>query len=161
MSPPVFNNILQIGIVVHDVNVTVQNYRDLLDLNKWHFNYVDTKNGKGRNFRRGDQPVDAKAKIAWMRIGNVELEIIEPWDEDSVYTQFLREKGPGIHHVMFATKDYGNCAERMAANNIAVLGCGELQDTRFQMFDTQKRLGMICEIAEGEPLEPDESIEPR
>lgn len=158
MSHPLFDNIVQIGVVVENVDATVTKYRELLDLHEWHINYVDTDSGKGSNFRKEDKRISTKAKIAWINIGNVELEIIEPQDEDSVYSQFLRDKGPGIHHVMFATRDYNQCAERMAANNIAVLGCGELQHTRFQMFDTQKRLGLICEIAEGDPLVPDESL---
>ena len=36
-----------------------------------------------------------------------------------------------------------------------ILGSGALQHTRFQLFDTQADLGLICEIAEGEPLVPD------
>ncbi|MGI9287522.1 MAG: VOC family protein, partial [Pseudomonadales bacterium] len=92
-----------------------------------------------------------------INIGNVELEVIEPQDEESVYAQFLRDKGSGIHHVMFATPDYDKCSARMAANNVAVIGSGELQNTRFQMFNTEKDLGLICEIADGEALTPDES----
>lgn len=156
MSQPLFDNIIQIGVVVDNVDATVTQYRELLGLHHWHINYVDTDSGKGSNFRKGNAPIAAKAKIAWINIGNVELEIIEPQDEDSVYSEFLRDKGPGIHHVMFATPDHDRCAERMAANNIPVLGSGELQDTRFQMFDTQKNLGLICEIAKGDPLVPDE-----
>ncbi len=158
MSQPLFDNIIQIGVVVDNVDATVTKYRELLDLHDWHINYVDTESGKGSNFRKGKAPVPAKAKIAWINIGNVELEIIEPQDEDSVYSQFLRDKGPGVHHVMFATPNYDQCAERMAGNSIAVLGSGELQHTRFQMFDTQECLGLICEIAEGDPLVPDESL---
>jgi len=158
MSQPLFENIVQIGVVVENVDAAVAKYRELLDLHDWHINYVDTGSGKGSNFRKGNAPIVAKAKIAWIHVGNVELEIIEPQDEESVYSRFLRDKGPGIHHVMFATPDYEHCAERMAANNIAVLGSGELRHTRFQMFDTQVSLGLICEIAEGDPLVPDESL---
>jgi hypothetical protein len=32
-----------------------------------------------------------------------------------------------------------------------------LQGTRFQMFDTQELLGFVCEIADGDPLVPDQS----
>lgn len=101
-------------------NDTVRKYRELLGLHNWHINYVDTENGKDSNFHKESKPIAARAKIASINIGNVELEIIEPQDKESVYIQFLREKGPGIHHVMFATPNHDNCAERMAANNIAI-----------------------------------------
>lgn len=158
MSQPLFDQILQIGIVVTDVDLTVASYRELLGLHEWHINYVDTDGGKGKNFRNGKSSIAAKAKIAWISLGSVELEIIEPQDDASVYSQFLKERGPGIHHVMFATPDYEGCAQEMAANNVPVLGSGELQQTRFQMFDTQESLGLICEIAEGKELVPDESL---
>ena len=97
----------------------------------------------------------AKAKIAWINIGSVELEVIEPRDEGSVYAQFLRDTGPGIHHVMFSTSDFDKCSATMAENNVGVIGSGELQQTRFKMFDTEKDLGLICEIADGHALTPD------
>jgi catechol 2,3-dioxygenase-like lactoylglutathione lyase family enzyme len=158
MSQPLFNDIVQIGIVVKNVDTTVAQYRELLGIQDWHINFVDTATGKGSNFRKGDKPIIARAKIAWINIGNVELEIIEPRDEESVYAQFLRDKGPGIHHLMFATSDYDKCSTTMAENNVRVLGSGELQQTRFQMFDTEKDLGLICEIADGGALTPDESL---
>ena len=156
MSQPIFKDIVQIGVVVNDVDACVAKYRELLDLQDWHINYVDTAIGKGSNFRKGDKTIVAKAKIAWIKIGNVELEVIEPRDDESVYAQFLRDKGPGIHHVMFSTSDYDKCSATMAENNVGVIGSGELQQTRFKMFDTEKDLGLICEIADGEALTPDE-----
>jgi hypothetical protein len=43
----------------------------------------------------------------------------------------------------------------MQRHGVLTMGSGELQHTRFQLFDTQADLGLICEIAEGEPLTPD------
>ena len=158
MTQPVFDNIVQIGVVVRNAEETAMNYRTLLGLDDWQINYVDTRAGIGGNFHRANKPIEAKAKIAWMNIGNVELELIEPQDDDSAYARFLREKGPGIHHVMFSTSDYDECAQAMADHQIEVIGGGELQHTRFQMFDTEKMLGLICEIADGGPLTADESL---
>jgi 4-hydroxyphenylpyruvate dioxygenase-like putative hemolysin len=155
MHKAIFHQVLQIGIVVRDAEATALRYRDLLGLDDWRFNEVDTVNGKGSNFRTGEQAIAARALIAWMPLGNVELELIEPRDETSVYAVFLRDQGPGIHHVMFAAHDYDHCVDHMASHGISALGSGELQDTRFQLFDTRADLGLICEIAEGEPLVAD------
>lgn len=157
MSQPMFHQVVQLGIVVRDAKATAHRYRELLGLDDWHFNEVDTASGKGANFRRGGQSITAKALIAWTSVGNVELELIEPQDDSSVYAEFLHSKGPGIHHVMFVTPDYDDCINHMASQNISTLGAGELQKTRFQLFDTEADLGLICEIAEGEPLIPDRS----
>lgn len=159
MEQPLFDNIIQIGIVVRDAEQTANQYRKLLGLDDWKVNYVDTRSGIGSVFHRKGASIEAKAKIVWMNIGNVELELIEPQDEDSEYSMFLQEKGPGIHHVMFSTPDYSACKKRMLDNHIGFIGGGELQQTRFQMFDTQERLGLICEIADGGSLTPDELLQ--
>jgi methylmalonyl-CoA/ethylmalonyl-CoA epimerase len=154
-----FSSVIQIGIVVSDVNKAIECYRDVLQVKKWHINHVDTAIGKGGNFHNNGHPIQARARIAWANIGNVELELIEPQDEQSPYAEFLREHGPGIHHVMLGARNYDRCVNHMAKQNIAAVGGGELQNTRFQMFDTQGLLGFICEIAEGDPLVPDHTIE--
>ena len=155
-SDSLLSNVIQIGIVVSDVNKAIKGYRDLLHIKEWNINYVDTTIGKGGNFYKNGKPIQTKAKIAWVNFGNVELELIEPQDEHSLYADFLREHGPGIHHVMLGTSDYSACLDHLDNQNIAAIGGGELQDTRFQMFDTQELLGFICEIAEGDPLVPDQ-----
>jgi hypothetical protein len=154
-----FDSVIQIGIVVPDVDKAIEGYRDLLHVKKWNINQVDTVTGKGGNFHKNGKPIQAKVKIAWANIGNVELELIEPQDQHSLYADFLKEHGPGIDHVMLGTSDYATCLEHMGSQKITVIGGGELQGTRFQMFDTQELLGFICEIAEGDPLVPDQTLD--
>jgi methylmalonyl-CoA/ethylmalonyl-CoA epimerase len=151
-----FNNVIQIGIVVSDLNKTIEAYRDILGVKEWNINHVDTATGKGGNFHNNGSPIDARARIAWVNIGNVELELIEPQDQNSAYSEFLVEHGPGIHHVMLGTSNYADAMDHMGDMGIATVGGGELQNTRFQMFNTQDLLGFICEIAEGDPLVPDQ-----
>jgi methylmalonyl-CoA/ethylmalonyl-CoA epimerase len=155
-----FNGIIQIGIVVEDIDTAIEAYRDLLNIEEWNINHVDTAIGQGGNFHNHGDPIKAKAKIAWLTIGSVELELIEPQDQHSLYAEFLREHGPGIHHLMLGTRDYASAMDHMGSNDVAVIGGGELQGTRFQMFDTQALLGFICEIAEGDPLVPDQTLKP-
>ncbi len=157
MNQPLFSDVVQIGIVVQSAEGTAGRYMELMGVTNWHFIEVDTEKGKGANFRTRGEPVKARAMIAWAQLGNVELELIEPRDEHSVYAEFLRDRGPGIHHVMFATGDYDACMDRMRANGVADMASGELQDTRFHLLDTVEPLGMICEIAEGGALVPDRS----
>lgn len=38
MSQPLFNDIVQIGVVVKNADATVAKYRELLDLQDWHTN---------------------------------------------------------------------------------------------------------------------------
>ena len=158
MTDAVFNNILQIGVVVHSVDNTVEKYRSLLGLQDWHINFVDSEKGIGRNFKNRGLDIKRKTKIAWIKIGNVELELIEPQDEESDHAAFLREHGQGIHHVMFASNDYDATLSHMLGKGYQAVSEGELQSGRIHVFDTLEDLGLLCEIAEGETLVPDYSV---
>jgi 4-hydroxyphenylpyruvate dioxygenase-like putative hemolysin len=150
-----FNGVIQIGIVVENVAATVASYERLLNIKGWNYNEIDTAAGKGRSRRHGKPETGLKALIAWTSLGDIELELIQPIDQSSIYAEFLRDHGQGIHHVMFATADYDHCTGLLAAQGIPVLSAGELQNTRFHLFDTRQHLGLISEIADGGPLEPD------
>ena len=65
----------------------------------------------------------------------------------------MRTRGQGVHHIMFRTPNYEDCARRLTDEGISVLG--ELQETRFHLFDATADLGLIGEIAEGGALVPD------
>lgn len=158
MTDAVFNNILQIGVVVYSVDNTVEKYRSLLGLQDWHINFVDSEKGIGRNFKNRGQDIKRKTKIAWIKIGNVELELIEPQDEESDHAVFLRERGQGIHHVMFASNDYDATLSHMLSKGYQAVSEGELQGGHIHVFDTLEDLGLLCEIAEGETLVPDYSV---
>jgi methylmalonyl-CoA/ethylmalonyl-CoA epimerase len=157
MSKANINSVVQIGILVRNADEAVRQYAKLFGINDWNINYVDTENGKGQNFRTAKNEVAVKAKIAWATIGGVELELIEPQDTTSIYAQNLESHGPGVHHVMFGTGDYDRAVAGLNGCGVERILSGELQATRFQMFDTRDTLGLISEFAEGDALVPDES----
>lgn len=150
--------IVQIGIVVADARHAIREYARLLGIREWHINHVDSANGIGRRFRATDGDITVKATIAWADIAGIEIELIEPNDETSPYARYLRESGPGVHHVMLATDDYDADVGSLEENGVPTLLSGELQATRFQLFDSGDSLGTIIELARGGALIPDETI---
>ena len=157
MSGQTFSHVVQIGIVVDDAEAAAHRYRDLCGIDGWNVNDVDTDRGVGSDFRLRGRPVPTRAKIVWARLGDVELELIEPQDSSSVYAEFLRDHGPGVHHVMLAA-DFDAAGDTFSEAGFALLAEGELQGGRFRLYDAQQALGMIIEIAEGETLTPDRPL---
>ena len=150
--------VIQIGIVVADARKAANEYARLLGLREWHINRVDTRRGVGRNFRTADGDISVKATIAWTNIGDIEFELIEPNDEASPYATYLRESGPGVHHIMLAADDYGSDVDALEKRGVPILLSGELQDTEFHLFDCRATFGTIIELARGGSLIPDETI---
>ncbi len=51
-----------------------------------------------------DVPAEG-VRVAMMRCGESKIELLEPLSEDSVVAKFLAKRGPGVHHVCFASGD--------------------------------------------------------
>ena len=52
----------------------------------------------GRCSYRG-KPADFVASISLSYLGDMQLELIEPVSGANVYSDFLRDNGPGLHHI--------------------------------------------------------------
>lgn len=48
---------------------------------------------------------DQKVKTAFLKVGEVKLELLEPTSPESAVAKFLEKGGKGIHHVAFAVED--------------------------------------------------------
>ncbi|MCM1312957.1 MAG: methylmalonyl-CoA epimerase [Bacteroides sp.] len=48
---------------------------------------------------------DQKVKTAFLKVGEVKLELLEPTSPESAVAKFLEKGGKGVHHVAFAIED--------------------------------------------------------
>jgi hypothetical protein len=105
---------VQIAWVTRDLEVTEKALTTLLGAKKWirmpgvHFG-PDSCTYRGR-------PADFVADISLSYAGDTQLELIAPVTGESIYTEFLDNAGPGLHHVCIETEDVERAlAERDAA----------------------------------------------
>src|SRR6202023_4107439 len=88
---------VQIAWVTADLDATERTLTGLLGARKWvrmhavHFG-PDTCTYPGR-------PADFRADISLSYAGEMQLELIAPVSGESVYTEYLRDGGPGLHHI--------------------------------------------------------------
>ena len=64
-----------------------------------------------------EEVADQKVKTAFLKVGEVKLELLEPTSEESAVAKFLEKGGRGVHHVAFAIEDgvanaLAECAEK-------------------------------------------------
>jgi len=93
-------DISQVGIVVRDMDKTIEYYEKVLGLGPFvrpEISYVE-------KFYYG-KPVDSKWIMGFCSLGPVELELIQPLTDPTIYHDFLKEKDEGIHHLGFEVKD--------------------------------------------------------
>jgi methylmalonyl-CoA/ethylmalonyl-CoA epimerase len=156
MREPVFNQTLQLGVVVRDLEATMRRYIDDYGIGPWQVHKFDA--GKAKGFREYGQPVERSWRLAVATVGQVQWELIEPLDDESVYARFLAEKGEGVHHVAVATPDFDETVAQADRGNGVILS-GEFGGARVAHVGTDRDLGVVIEIFGGTAAggRPDES----
>lgn len=104
---------VQIAWVTTQLDATEKALTGLLGVRKWvrmpqvHF-APDTCSYHG-------EPADFVADISLSYLGDMQLELIEPVRGQNIYSDFLRENGPGLHHI---------CVEAESSQSFAAMLAG-------------------------------------
>ena len=56
---------------------------------------------------------DQGMKAAWLSLGDVKLEVMEPLGPDTPVGRFLDRRGEGVHHISVLVDDIGEVSERL------------------------------------------------
>ncbi len=59
----------------------------------------------GATFEGIETVADQKVKVAFFRVGDVRLELLEPTDPTSTIATFIEKRGQGLHHVAYTVDD--------------------------------------------------------
>ena len=124
MREPVFTETIQIALVVRDIEATMRTYVQDYGIGPWdvyEFN-PDTV----RDMHEDGKPVERSWRFALAQVGQVQWELIQPLDEDSIYARFLAEKGEGLHHVGVAVPSYDATIDELGERGRRVVFGGEL-----------------------------------
>ncbi|HEU5010200.1 MAG TPA: VOC family protein [Gaiellaceae bacterium] len=151
MREPVFTETLQVALVVRDLDAATRTYFDKYGIGPWSVYEFDPGNVK--DMRSRGEPVAWSWRLAVAQVGHVQWELVEPLDDDSIYAQFLAERGPGLHHVGVAVASYEDALVEAAGRGQDVVLGGEYKGIEFAYLTTDDDLGVITEIFSGAPGE--------
>jgi hypothetical protein len=87
----------QIGLVVKDALATAENYWNILGIGPWSIYNWEAPFVSEHTYR--GKPAFVKAKVAQAQIGKVQMELYQPIEGESIYSDFLKERGEGMHHI--------------------------------------------------------------
>jgi methylmalonyl-CoA/ethylmalonyl-CoA epimerase len=138
--------LVQIGIVVADRDRTTQLLTSLFGMGPFRLaEWPDRP--EARYYYRGSEE-RIRLKQAFVQLGDVEVELIQPLEGRNAYQDFLDQTGGGIHHVLFEVPDIDPVILELDKAGITVLqwGTGIRPGTRWALLDTQKSLGFLVEL---------------
>lgn len=81
---------------IEHLGIAVQSIADVLPY------YTDVL---GLEFYKEEVVADQKVKTAFLKVGEVKIELLEPTSPDSTVQKFLDNGGRGVHHVAFKVED--------------------------------------------------------
>ena len=143
-----FSDLVQIGVVVRDLDRAIAFLSDVLGIGP--FRTITWPPPDRTDIQRTyhGEPGDFSARMAFAELGSIELELIQPLEGESIWSDFLKQRGEGIHHIRFNTANTRPLIQYLAEHGIKVSqrGSGLRPGTEWAYFDTESEIGFIVEI---------------
>jgi methylmalonyl-CoA/ethylmalonyl-CoA epimerase len=139
--------IRHVGIVVRDIDRAIEHWQAIGAANFHKFYFSTSRGTCGKVYKNG-RPHRIEAIMATGELGNLSIELAQPLDDKSVYADFLREHGEGLHHVCpdtDGTPFAEVCAYMEKTYGKPVFnGTGAISN--FAYYDCRKDLGSFVEV---------------
>ena len=143
---------VQIGIVVDDLERTTHLLSTLFGIGP--FRFIEWPNRPDSHFTYQGKEEPIKIRQAFVQVGPLELEFIQPLEGDrNAYREFLDRTGGGIHHLLFEVPDIEAVVNEVAKSGVEVLqtGTGIRPGTRWALLDTLQQAGLYLELRHRPP----------
>ncbi|MFD1018633.1 methylmalonyl-CoA epimerase [Thalassobacillus hwangdonensis] len=103
VQPP--NKIAHIGVAVENIDAALPFYQDTLGLKLMEVEEVSSE----------------QVRVAFLSIGETQIELLEPTSEESPIRKFIDKKGEGIHHIAFDVDDIQARLEHYKENGVSLI----------------------------------------
>jgi methylmalonyl-CoA/ethylmalonyl-CoA epimerase len=146
-TPPFGNHIVcQVGLLVHDIETAAHRYCEVFGVDMPPI--IETPGYAISKTTYHGKPCDAAAKLAFFSMGQVQIELIEPDAQSSVWRDYLNAHGVGVHHIAFQVEDTDRVLQHLKEHGIDVLQQGLYSDGSgmYTYVDSVPVLGVMLEL---------------
>ena len=141
------NVVTQIGIMVKDIEKMLDRYVQVFNLPVRPNVIITDTPDKAHTQLRG-QPTPARAKLAFISMGQVQIELIEPDGQPSVWQEHLDRYGESVHHIAFQVKGTGQVVQFLQGQGITVDQQGDYTGGMYTYVNSMPVLGVTLELLE-------------
>jgi methylmalonyl-CoA/ethylmalonyl-CoA epimerase len=123
-----------VAIVVGDIESGLTFWRDALGLRLDHIEDVPSQ----------------KSVVAFLPIGDSEVELVKPTSDDSGVAKFLADRGGGMHHLCFEVDDISGMLEQLRAKGVRLINETplELPGRKMAFVHPKSTGGVLVELYE-------------
>jgi methylmalonyl-CoA/ethylmalonyl-CoA epimerase len=150
MSEPLLGTdiVTQVAIVTSDIEAKARAWAELLGVPVPDIR--ETGLETETQIRYEGQPTPARAKLAFFKLGQVSLELIEPIGRPSTWGDQLDQHGDSLHHIAFRIQGMGETLALLEGQGISLVQKGEYTGGRYAYVDGVERLGATLELLEND-----------
>lgn len=162
LKNPVFTQITQVCPVVEDIWESVKIYNDVYGIGPWRIYEFDDEHIINKEVH--GKPEKFNFLAALCNSCGIEIELVQPLTESGTFAEFLREHGPGLHHLLVTRgNSYGDTMALLNKRGIEVMSSATFESSgmTFLYPDTTKDLGFIMEFVDTDEYRPRKTGEKR
>jgi len=123
------------AILVEDIESALQFWRDALGLTVAHVEDVP----------------DQDSIVAFLPVGDSEIELVKPTGTATGVARFLKKRGPGFHHVCLEVDDIKDCIRQLSEKGIRLINPEPVLGTggkRIAFIHPESAHGVLVELYE-------------
>lgn len=123
-----------VAIVVENIEEALTFWRDALGLPLDHLEDVPSQ----------------QSKVAFLPVGDNEVELVAPTNDDSGMGKYLQSKGPGMHHLCFEVSNIGEILLKLKEKGVRLINetPQELPGRKMAFIHPKSTGGVLIELYE-------------
>jgi len=138
-----FSKVHHICIVVKDIEKTMS-YYESIGIGSWK-EYPPLVEYSKLNVI--DKKGFFSTRIVYTEIGNLQLQLVQPGEGETIYKDFLETKGEGVFHIGFEVVNIERAEKQLSEKDLKILASGRREDgSGFNYYDTRQDAGVTLLI---------------
>jgi len=138
----------QIGFVVRDIEAFISQLKIFFDISEpriidWPIEGIDPHS------TLYGEPAKWKNRLGFISLENINIELIQPIEGDSIFKRFLEDHGPGLHHLRSTADDFNEMMDSFIDSGYEKIASGDgvHAGSRWAFFDTTSDFqGLVVEL---------------
>jgi len=121
-----------VAIVVEDIEQSLDFWKDTLGIQMDHMENVPFQN----------------VKVAFLSVGDSEIELVQPTSEDTGTAKFLKTRGPGMHHICLEVDDIDAMLADLRVKDVKLINETpiELEGRKMAFIHPKSSNGVLIEL---------------
>ena len=136
----------QVAVVVHDIEEMSRRYAAVFGLPVPEIIVTQPGSEVAQTYR--GIPSDAQCKLAFFKLGQVDLELIEPMGGASTWQEALDKRGQSLHHIAFWVDGMQRSVDFLRTQGLEMAQRGDMGDGQYVYMDAEAQLGVTIELLE-------------